>query len=491
MGRINSGGYITLCKLLCQHSAIHHDKKAIKNEYSNPCTSARISADVWNVPSMRHKALLTFGFLSLLSNQPETVATFQAIQWPSMEAVISWQSPWVLAMNQPDPEAKAIVSSYLKGLVDQGLPTDEQGIWIQTGATAIAVHQGDQALSAASLTKIATTLAALDTWKINHRFETLVGHTGVIENGTLQGDLVIHWDGDPYFVWEEAIAIANTLQQQGIQRVAGNLVILGDFAMNFQTDPELSGELFRQAVDANLWPAEVWRLYDLMPPGTAQPSLLIQGQVILKPTAATSEVSRWLVRHQSLSLVALLKAMNIYSNNEMAEQLAGLAGGTNTVVAKVVERTQIPVSEIRLINGSGLGNENRISPRAAVAMLLAIQRQLRPHGLSVADVMPVFGQDEGTLIFRELPKQSALKTGTLATVSALAGVFPTRERGPVWFSIQNSGTNIESLRAQQDSLLLALEQHWGKAGPPEYLQPKVLMGTAPHQLGDPERNSPF
>ncbi|MGF1524363.1 MAG: D-alanyl-D-alanine carboxypeptidase [Leptolyngbyaceae cyanobacterium] len=440
---------------------------------------------------MLHKALLAFGFLSLFSNQPETAASFQSIQWPSMEAVISWQSPWILAVNQPDPAAKAIVGSYLKGLINQGLPTEEQGIWVQTGATAIAVHQGDQALSAASLTKIATTLAALDTWKINHQFETLIGHTGVVENGTLQGDLVIHWDGDPYFVWEEAIAIANMLQQQGIQQIAGNLVILGDFAMNFQTNPELSGELFRQAADANLWSAEVWQLYDLMPPGTAQPSLLIQGQVILKPSTATSEVSRWLVRHESLPLVALLKAMNIYSNNEMAEQIARATGGTNTVVAKVVKETQIPTSEIRLINGSGLGNENRISPRAAVAMLLAIQRRLRPLGLSVADVMPVFGQDEGTLIFRELPEQSALKTGTLATVSALAGVFPTRDRGPVWFSIQNRGTNIEALRAQQDSLLLALEQHWGKAAPPAYLQPKVMIGTAPHQLGDPKRNLPF
>ena len=183
--------------------------------------------------------------------------------------------------------------------------------------------------------------------------------------------------------------------------------------------------------------------------------------------------------------------MNIYSNNEMAEQLARAVGGTNTVVAKVIEKTQIPVSEIRLINGSGLGDENQMSPRAAVSMLLAIQQHLRPYNLSVSDVMPVFGQDEGTLIFRELPSQSALKTGTLATVSSLAGVFPTRDRGPVWFSIQNRGANIELLRAQQDALLLALEQHWGKGLPPDYLQSKVIMGNAPYQLGDPQRNLPF
>ncbi|NER84594.1 MAG: D-alanyl-D-alanine carboxypeptidase, partial [Leptolyngbya sp. SIO1D8] len=162
-----------------------------------------------------------------------------------------------------------------------------------------------------------------------------------------------------------------------------------------------------------------------------------------------------------------------------------------SVTAKVVEKTDIPLSEIRLINGSGLGEENKLSPRAVVSMLLAIQRHLRPQGLSISDVMPVFGQDVGTLIYRELPNQSALKTGTLAAVSSLGGMFPTRDRGPVWFSIQNRGANVELLRAQQDALLLTLMQHWGPASAPEILQPKVILGQEPYQLGDPKRNLPF
>ena len=441
---------------------------------------------------MLHKALLSLGFLSsLIGNQPETVAPFHPIEWPSMETVISWQSPWILAMNAPDPQAATLVRSYLTNLTEQGYPAKEQGIWVQTGATAIATHQGNQALSAASLTKIATTLAALNTWKVNHRFETLVGHTGVIENGVLQGDLVIRWDGDPYFVWEEAIALAKTLQQKGIQQVSGNLIILGNFAMNFEVDAYRSGELFVEAIDVNRWSEEVWWIYDTMPPDTPQPSLAISGEVIVQPAASTPEISQWLIRHQSLQLVALLKAMNIYSNNAMAEELARAAGGINTVAAKVVEETDIALSEIRLINGSGLGEENKLSPRAVVSMLLAIQRHLRPHGLSISDVMPVAGQDQGTLIYRELPNQAALKTGTLAVVSSLAGVFPTRDRGPVWFSIQNRGGNLDLLRAQQDALLETLAQHWGQAPAPDTLQPKVIMGQSPYQLGDPDRNLPF
>jgi D-alanyl-D-alanine carboxypeptidase/D-alanyl-D-alanine-endopeptidase (penicillin-binding protein 4) len=361
---------------------------------------------------------------------------------------------------------------------------------VQTGNTAIAVHQPYQPLPAASLTKMATTLAALETWPIDHQFETLIGYTGTIENGVVNGDLVIRWTGDPYFVSEEAIAIANTLKQQGLQTVTGNLIVLGAFSMNFEVDATRSGELFLQTLDANRWIADEVYAYSNMPPDTPQPNLIIQGQVAVQSPDSLQEV-QWLVRHQSLPLIPLLKAMNIYSNNEMAEQLATACGGTNTVIAKVVERTQLPVAEIRLINGSGLGEDNRLSPRAVVAILLEIQRQLHPHGLSIADVMPVFGQDEGTLIFREMPPQAAVKTGTLNTVSSLAGYFPTRDRGPVWFSIQNTGSDLETLRARQDALLLALEQHWGKAAPADAFQPQVVLGQRPYVLGDASRNLPY
>lgn len=439
---------------------------------------------------MLHQALLAFSLLSLLGEQPTTATPLQPIQWPSMEAVIGWESPWVLSMNAPDPDAKDIVRSYLTALAEQGFAAEDQGLWVQTGSTAIAVHQPYRPAPAASLTKMATTLAALEKWSVNHRFETRFGYTGTLEDGIINGDLVIQWTGDPYFVWEEAIALANTLNQRGIRQVTGNLIVLDQFSMNFEPDSYFSGELFIQAADVNRWSNEVWYVHSTLPPDTPQPSLAIDGEVVVKPAAEAGTV-QWLVLHQSLPLVPLLKAMNIYSNNEMAEQFARSAGGIQTVMAQVVETTGIPSSEVRLVNGSGLGVENQLSPRAVVATLLAIQRQLRPHGLSISDVMPVFGQDEGTLIYRELPQQAALKTGTLNTVSSLAGYFPTRDRGPVWFSIQNWGGDLELLRAQQDALLLALQQHWGVAGPPETFKPKVIMGQQPYVLGDPNRNLPL
>ena len=337
---------------------------------------------------------------------------------------------------------------------------------------------------------MATTLAALMTWPVDHQFETLVGYRGTLQNGVLQGDLVIQGGRDPYFVWEEAIALGNALQIMGVQRVTGNLVITGDFSMNFFPDPNYSGELLREGLDAGRWSADAEYYYTTLPSGTPRPQLAIEGAVVLgqiNPEAPP----QWLIRHKSLPLVALLKAMNIYSNNAMADLIALGVGGANTVAAKVVEQTQLPLEEVRFINGSGLGVENQMSPRAVVATLLATQQLLKPHGLSVSDVMPVMGQEVGTLVGRNLPPQSALKTGSLAEVSSLAGVFHSRDRGPIWFAILNQGSDLEGFRVQQDSLLRTLEAHWGSAPPPPELQPKIKLEQDPYRLGDPQRNQVY
>jgi D-alanyl-D-alanine carboxypeptidase/D-alanyl-D-alanine-endopeptidase (penicillin-binding protein 4) len=60
------------------------------------------------------------------------------------------------------------------------------------------------------LTKIATSLAALKTWGPSYQFETLISATGPVQNGVLQGDLVIKAVAIR-FVWEEAIALVTDL----------------------------------------------------------------------------------------------------------------------------------------------------------------------------------------------------------------------------------------------------------------------------------------
>lgn len=405
---------------------------------------------------------------------------------------LTWQSsPGLVLAPDPNPAGATTVQVYLKELitskvVGQNL-AESQGIWMQSGPMLMANHQGTTPLPAASLTKIATSLVALKTWGPDRQFDTLVSVTGPMVNGVVQGDLVITGGGDPMFVWEEAIALGNTLNQMGIKQVKGNLVITGNFAMNFQRQPMLAGLLLKQTLNSATWGRPAIYIHSIMPKGTPKPKLVIAGAV--KFEAQPNPRQTLLVRHRSLPLKQLIKEMNVYSNNDMAEMLAESVGGATVVQSTAAYLARVPQSEIQLINGSGLGPENRISPRAVCSMLMAIQGEAAAHQLNLADLFPMSGFDRrGTLHARHIPSATVIKTGTLRDVSALAGVMPTRDRGLVWFAIINRGTNVWGLRTGQDQLLQRVVQQL-------QLPPTVPTAITPHsainslpQLGAATRN---
>ncbi|MBW4615982.1 MAG: D-alanyl-D-alanine carboxypeptidase [Desmonostoc vinosum HA7617-LM4] len=405
---------------------------------------------------------------------------------------LAWQSsPSLVIASDPNPTGATTVQQYLKGLVTSKLVvqnlTDSQGIWMQSGPMLMANHQGTTPLPAASLTKIATSLVALKTWGPDHRFETLVGTTGSVVKGVVQGDLVITSNGDPMFVWEEAIALGNTLNKMGIKQVKGNLVISGNFAMNFQRHPLLAGQFLKQALNSKTWTRPITHTYSIMPKGTPKPQIAIAGGI--KFAAQPNPQQTLLVRHYSLPLRQLIKEMNVFSNNEMAQMLAESVGGSSIVQIKAAKLAQVPESEIQLINGSGLGQANRISPRAACAMLMAIQREATTYQLNIADLFPMSGFDHrGTMHARHIPPATVIKTGTLSDVSALAGVMPTRDRGLVWFAIINRGTNVWGFRTGQDQLLQRLvKQLQVPATIPTTLTPHSAINSVP-LLGATNRN---
>jgi D-alanyl-D-alanine carboxypeptidase/D-alanyl-D-alanine-endopeptidase (penicillin-binding protein 4) len=432
--------------------------------------------------------LLIPNFFSMWLNTSE-IQTLKSANWSTWLDAIQVQ---VLLQPEfaPDAIAETAIQQHLAQLAQQGLAEAEQGVWIQTGNQVLGGNQGDVPLPAASLTKVATTLAALLTWEPNHQFETLVSTTGPVEAGTLQGDLIVQGSGDPLFVWEEAIALGNALNQAGINRITGNLVITGDFAMNYETDPVTAGNLLRQGISSTFWSGEIENQYRMLPANTPRPQVVIEGSV---QAASLEQVNSFssqpIIRHRSLPLSQILKAMNIYSNNVMSEMLADSLGGAETVAQLCADAANVSVEEIQIINGSGLGVENQISARAVVAMLTAIQRNLQPKSLNVADLFPVIGRDRGTLTGRRIPVSAAVKTGTLAQVSSLAGVIQTRDRGLVWFAIINRGWNLAELRNQQDILLQNLTNQWGaELTTLPTLTPSEISRLESNQLGAASRN---
>ncbi|MBE9009346.1 D-alanyl-D-alanine carboxypeptidase [Pseudanabaenaceae cyanobacterium LEGE 13415] len=387
-----------------------------------------------------------------VSESPKPEAARNLVSSPA-----SPSAPLAIAPTTPDPNTSKIVQQYLSKL---GYPQSAQGIWIQTSDQLLANHQGTTPLSAASLTKVATSLAALQTYGVDHRFQTVIGTTGTIENGVVKGDLIVQGSDDPFFVWEEAIALGNALSQQGIKQVTGDLIITGRFFMNFETDLGKSGALLKQALNAKTWSSEAIAQYQTLPAGTPKPQIAIAGSV---KVAANPPNFKPIATHQSLPLPELLKKMNRFSNNAMAEMVASSIGGAKVVSLKAAQAAGVPQNEVILVNGSGLAVENRISPRAVCSMFLAINQLLKPSNMTIGDIFAIVGSDEGILEGRKLPTGLVTKSGSLNEVSALAGALPTAQKGIVWFVIMNGGgANLEGFRAGQEALVTQLSDQWGK-----------------------------
>jgi serine-type D-Ala-D-Ala carboxypeptidase/endopeptidase (penicillin-binding protein 4) len=415
---------------------------------------------------------------SSVNNNESTAEAGNPVQFAKQLNIPTLASP-----DNPDPAIQQKIEQYFKGFAAKGFTKQNQGMWIQAGNTLLANHQGTVPLPAASITKVATSLAALETFGPDHQFITLIGATGPIQNGVLQGDLVIQGGGDPFFVWEEAFAIANSLNEMGIKQVKGNLIVTGQFYMNFEPSAVKSGNLFKQSLNAQLWPPAAQTQFQTLPPGTAKPQVAIAGSVQVSPSAPSNV--KPLIRHYSFPLAELLKKMNQYSNNKMAEMIANAAGGPKVVAFKAAQAAGVPQSEIILVNGSGLSELNRISPRAACALFLAIERYLQPYNMTIGDLFAIVGEDKGILEQRKLPPLLVVKSGSLNSVSALAGALPTQQQGTIWFATMNVGNDLEGFRTQQEALLQDLVSQWGVAQslPPELTpNPERINKTSRNEI---------
>lgn len=94
------------------------------------------------------------------------------------------------------------------------------------GATTpvIDYHSQQMALPASTM-KVITALAALLQLGPDYRFHTQLESKGSVSNGTLQGDLVARFGGDPTLTRQDLRNMVATLKKQGVNHIDGNLVI--------------------------------------------------------------------------------------------------------------------------------------------------------------------------------------------------------------------------------------------------------------------------
>ena len=129
-------------------------------------------------------------------------------------------------------------------------------------------------------------------------------------------------------------------------------------------------------------------------------------------------------------------------HTELLLRRLGLIAGSGSIedgvarIAAMMERAGVPRTAWDLSDGSGMSTYNRLSPRAAVALLRWAAAQ--PWGATWRSTFPVAGVD-GTLArrFRGTPLEGRLfaKTGTLNATNALSGYLIARSGRTLVFSM--------------------------------------------------------
>ena len=107
------------------------------------------------------------------------------------------------------------------------LPADSYSLLVQEiGAeNPLLAINADVPMNPASTLKTVTTLAALELLGPAYTWHTELHALGPINDGTLDGDLLIKGGGDPFLVEEYFRNMLKALQRRGVMRIAGDLVI--------------------------------------------------------------------------------------------------------------------------------------------------------------------------------------------------------------------------------------------------------------------------
>lgn len=325
-----------------------------------------------------------------------------------------------------------------------------------TGAVVVDLTTGrtlfdqnpDLPLVPASNEKLAVSYAALKELGPSYRFRTDVIGSGHQEGAVWRGNLVLKGYGDPTLTSTGLGKLAAELKAEGIREVSGR--VLGDESWfdGVRTAPGWKASFYIQEsaplsalmVDRDWYEHHVATQPALAAAGRFKQVLRAHGIVVDGPvgTGVAAHTGLSLAEVVSEPLVDVLRFMDRQSDNLTAELMlkalgaeAG-AGGTTAAGAAVVRRAlaeaEIPLTGVRIVDGSGLSASDRLTARALGALLVDVWHDTAIRRALWA-ALPVAGRN-GTLEdrLRKGPAHGVVraKTGTTDEASALSGYVGDR-----------------------------------------------------------------
>lgn len=327
---------------------------------------------------------------------------------------------------------------------------------VDAGATSIYVldlqsgevlgqHNASRPVVPASVMKCVTTASLLETVGENWEYETHVFGTGPVRDGVLEGNILVEGSADPSlnsrndkegadFIRE----IIHVLREENVDTVRGRIIVdesrfagaavnptwqTGDLAHAYGTgthgfnfeDNASGGSSVRD-------PAGVFM--------TKLKGAMARNNIVLQESDGLSDKrQKLLVTHRSAPVQDIMRSCMMRSDNQYAEAMlrtfssrqghdGSVARGASSEM-DFWKRRRLPMEGVRIVDGSGLSRDNRLTARF-LAQILA-KMASNPY---YASFFPLAGQ-EGTLrkfaVGTRLEGYAAMKTGSMNGIQSYAG----------------------------------------------------------------------
>ena len=337
-----------------------------------------------------------------------------------------------------------------------------------TGAVAIDLETGETVYSRnptlsllpASNEKLAVTYAALTALGPSFTIETDVLGEGTQTGTTWQGDLVLKGYGDPTLSTADLRALAQQVRAAGITRVTGR--VLGDeswfdsrrtalgwkSAFYINESPPLSALIVDRA-----WLGHYTSHDPALAAAQSFRAALVRAGVRIAGGAAhgtADDAATSLAEVDSPPLSEIVQWMDRVSDNFTAEmlvkELGAVQADSGTTAAGVgfitglLQQAGVPLTGVRLVDGSGLSLLDRETPQALASLLTVMWNDAETRW-ELLSSLPIAARS-GTLVHRMVHTAAAgvvrAKTGTTDNASALSGFAGDR----YVFSVLQNGAPV-------------------------------------------------
>ena len=231
----------------------------------------------------------------------------------------------------------------------------------------------------------------------------------------------------------------------------------------------------------------------------AKRALNRRSSVAYKPLSKTVEIESLITEKiaevSSPPLQKMIRFALLYSDNVLSQRIAMLATGLNgyplnrtglnEMIKAKIGGIGVDTTGMKLVDGSGLGGENRVSAKTVSQLLLKIKTE--PQLKVIYDSLPISGES-GTLIGRyhsTAPQAVGLvraKTGSTRHTVSLAGFATSGEKEYVFVVIADG---VGRTRRLQDAARSAIDRMLGTI-----TKPPVIGITPPVPETNPFTTAP-